>query len=499
MKKIYQVALLLLTFIIIGNCTYARQNDGLGPKFSGNFKKSSLTNPTFGFNYVKNWWISVDNFTLVSIDNNDAFKFQLPDMKKPFKISFVIHRADGSSYLFCSYYAESGDDIHIEFIKRGAGDSIFFTGKGAEKYNLAMKMDQEKTNFHKEWLRFGGELASTKDPNKLPILIAQAVDLVSTYTASSTALINNTVGTTQEVKSIFKQEFANYYSLHFLFTLNNIYGRNKDQQILSVVRKSFNEFKGLFNTNPNQESILCPEYMWHLSQWEQFNLHINGVSNGVELSQLYHVIKLKYTGEVRERILAYLLKKPLSKLIYSNTTYDSLVNDAIQLFNIPFFKEQAIQLTRLKKGATTFNGEFKDIDGKTVDIHSFKGKAVFIDVWFLGCGGCATFHKRFHQEIYPQFKNNKDFVYLSLNIDKKKENWIKGMNSGLYTADEYINLGTEGLVLDHPFIKYYNIKGGPSLLLIDKNGKIYGQPTAALSNAEISRWIADAMNIKNEN
>lgn len=85
---------------------------------------------------------------------------------------------------------------------------------------------------------------------------------------------------------------------------------------------------------------------------------------------------------------------------------------------------------------------------------------------------------------------------MSLNVNDKKEDWITGLNSNKYTSKDYLNVTTGAVAWDHPFIKYYNIQGGPYLLLVDKNGAIYAQPSVALSDRDLINWINNAINVR---
>jgi hypothetical protein len=496
MKKLYQIQWFLLGFMSFYSSSYARQSNLETPKIQGNFINSGLPDVKIvALQYVKGGRMSSDTFIPIKV-HNGQFNIQLPASKTPYKIKMAIRRANNSIYWSSIYYAESNDDLDLIFIKNKESDSVAFSGVGSAKYNLAEKLKKEKNDFFTDWNRIG--VGSEKDASKITLKIENAWSLVETTTKRSEASIDSAADVSPIIKSLLKQELVDYH-YHFLFTLDYVYQRNQDnKELISIVKTQFNKNKDSFNTVPNEYSILCPDYVLHLSRWEQFNMQVNGGSHKLGLLELYNNVKKKYNGEIREMILANLLIKPNTNLSYTNSVYDSLVNDATTIIAKPYLKASVTELVKLKKGAPAFDSKFKDVNGQDVNLSSFKGKTIFIDVWFLGCTGCANFHKRFHKYIYSDFKKNPNFVYLSLNIDKSKSNWVKGITSGLYSSNEYVNVNTNGLGIKHPFTQYYNIMGGPYLLIIDKNGKIYGRPTLDLSNSDFSKWISEALHIKDD-
>lgn len=41
-----------------------------------------------------------------------------------------------------------------------------------------------------------------------------------------------------------------------------------------------------------------------------------------------------------------------------------------------------------KSGALVYNFSYEDAQGNEVQLSDFKGKWVWIDIWFTGCGAC---------------------------------------------------------------------------------------------------------------
>jgi len=58
----------------------------------------------------------------------------------------------------------------------------------------------------------------------------------------------------------------------------------------------------------------------------------------------------------------------------------------------------------------------KSIDGKEISLSDLKGKVVMINFWFANCPPCVAELGALNN-LYEKYKDNSDFVYLSISID----------------------------------------------------------------------------------
>ena len=187
---------------------------------------------------------------------------------------------------------------------------------------------------------------------------------------------------------------------------------------------------------------------------------------------VYDQLKQQYTGLLREKMICtFLLEygralKNLKELLDDATTYVktasclSLLNDTIRTST---------------PGMPAFAFSLPDINGNTVKLEDLKGKIVFIDFWYTGCGACSKFYTSALHEVEKKFLNNPDVVFVTISIDIKKEQWLQSVASGRYTtphAANVVNLYTEGKGGNHDIINWYKIRGYPQQILIGKDGKI---------------------------
>jgi thiol-disulfide isomerase/thioredoxin len=126
---------------------------------------------------------------------------------------------------------------------------------------------------------------------------------------------------------------------------------------------------------------------------------------------------------------------------------------------------------------------FKDTLNKTVRILDFKGKFVFIDFWYSGCGACISANhalRLVHKKL-----ENENIVFLSISVDKNREMWMESITKGAkkskldYWAGKYnpapgtIILYTGGSGYDNDLVKNYNPRNAyPQLLLLGPSGEL---------------------------
>ncbi|MGV8879629.1 MAG: TlpA family protein disulfide reductase [Sphingobacteriaceae bacterium] len=90
--------------------------------------------------------------------------------------------------------------------------------------------------------------------------------------------------------------------------------------------------------------------------------------------------------------------------------------------------------------STNSNVSFSDGDGKTVSMNDLKGKVVFINFWATWCGPCVQEMPTIHQ-LRQSFKDNKDVVFLMVDVDGKYKRSQAFMEENQYDLPVYIPNG----------------------------------------------------------
>ena len=126
------------------------------------------------------------------------------------------------------------------------------------------------------------------------------------------------------------------------------------------------------------------------------------------------------------------------------------------------------------KPTKAFDFTAMDKDGKTVKLSNFKGKKVYINMWASWCGPCMREIPEL-EKVYQKYKNNKDYVFLSMTSPNDAE--FKNQSPQDKSKDVILKkakeLGATYPVLfdvNDRFIINYAIRSFPTHILINSDG-----------------------------
>jgi len=183
--------------------------------------------------------------------------------------------------------------------------------------------------------------------------------------------------------------------------------------------------------------------------------------------RLYELIKKKYSGRIRDYlIIAYFLQARFA--IKSNDMYLDALTIVKDADAVEFLRKQVTK----SKSIYGHNFVLSDINGKKITIDSFKGKVLFFDFWYTGCGACANFYKRTLAFAEEYFQQDSLIRFISVSVDLRKDHWLDGLKSEKYSSKKALNFYTSGKGIDSDFLKFYNIGEFPTVMLVDKGGVI---------------------------
>ena len=117
--------------------------------------------------------------------------------------------------------------------------------------------------------------------------------------------------------------------------------------------------------------------------------------------------------------------------------------------------------------------KLQNLDGESVSLSDFKGKAVLVNFWATWCGPCRI-EMPYLQEIYEEW-SEQGLVLLAVNIGESPAKVKDFMEK--YNLSFPVLLDAKTTVA-----REYNVSGIPTTFFIDKDGVIQVKIVGAFSN-----------------
>lgn len=479
MNKILAIALFLT---LMGTRLLATDNTNNNTVYIA----GQITNNTDSLQLVLGYWTNFitgmgKEYTSLPIPvTKGSFSFKISAPDHPFRLQM----ADAlSSYsLFGSdQIAEAGDSVYVSANLQDQQEYSeenfkgYFKGRGAGKYNCiqALKLISDE------------RLRNTGISQNDAMLIADSLIEVKTGVLSRfKGQITPTVYQIIYADIIGNTKYAFLKTHKMVNKLPDTSGPNSRG----------NNFLSDISGIPESVLALSTGYVQFLYEKSKQQIQ-SGPQNEQRLSNLYDKIKSKYSGKLREMLVANCLLSDLDITYWfpaETEEYTKCLKDALSYTRTDWIKEPLEKTLHTRgKGAPAFNFTLPaDSSGNYISLSDLKGKVVLLDMWGYICTGCYRFANAFHQKIFPKFKDNADFAVVSIMLDpnagmksyQKRLRWEAGPK---YTFPEYINLyAGKGQEMGRAMEEHYNVLSLPFILLIDKQGRIYSATMPFMDNPD---------------
>lgn len=110
--------------------------------------------------------------------------------------------------------------------------------------------------------------------------------------------------------------------------------------------------------------------------------------------------------------------------------------------------------------------------GEPVLLDRYQGKVILMDFWYTGCTACSYFFQHTLRDVEDGLRDLEDIVFISVAADRSQQTWLASVSSGKYTSPHAINLFTGPIRHSHPLLQRHGIDRYPTIMVIDKQGKI---------------------------
>jgi thiol-disulfide isomerase/thioredoxin len=267
--------------------------------------------------------------------------------------------------------------------------------------------------------------------------------------------------------NLMKTDLVNRQSMQRFWYMQNFYENRieKNRAKRSAFLAHYRNDPFLAANDQTADSVLADSepYLKYLLAKANFDSRVSG--SEANLAGVVKSIMEITKGLIRERLIVMALSEKMPD------HFDAVLNQIRQLMKDPECKEVFEKLMLHSSGRQAYDFSLPDRSGKKVNLSDFKGKVVFIDFWFTGCGACMQYYQQVLSKVEEKFEN-RDIVFVTISSDIGKLLWEKSVQGGRYTSIKAINLYTEGKGAEHPLIKNYNFNSYPAFLIINREGKI---------------------------
>lgn len=362
------------------------------------------------------------------------------------------------------------DSINLLF----SGDSVSISGKGSEKLICqqainkvlpAVMPENEAQILHKkmgyEYLR--------REFSLIDSFYARKIQVLESFKKTISSESYNQILVNIEAEGNFQK----HYEASLLFIVKA--ERNVLKERVNYYRENLLKLKS--DTFKAKDKVSSTYFTDYLLLKCMSDLLVMGYKDNDSIiasragfvDKFNYINKLDVPQEVKQKVITGYLKKYYGGKMNERKIMDSAIKtttapDLLAILN-------RINQTR-NSGVEAFRFALPNLNGKIVRLTDFKGKVTVIDFWFTGCSSCAALEKQM-KLVRSYFKDKGSVQFISVGVDKSRSLWKSSVKSGVYTEKEAVNLFTDGLGEEHPFIKYYGIKGFPEIFIIDKNLRMY--------------------------
>jgi len=443
-----------------------------------------------GFRDIPSRWF-------ISANKKGSFRFTVDSLSHPVYFSLSKDRNTVISG-YCTFISncllEPGDDIHIRFDSLPPVHTHFFefkedvlmgyrfvhpvfSGRGSAKTAFEFQLDSATMHWIQKNVSQQGPLLPDKPGPAyyamLPALLEKGLRtnedilefqlrLLDSYKTkmSPTAWQIIKVNVIGSRESIAISQFAGLRNAPW-----------HDSTVSDDYKKAFEDsLRRIYDNRTSVDISAIPENLLLYSTG--YIGYIADQASSLQKDKYFWLVQ-RYKGVLRDRLITDFL---LKSMFYTKNS-NEIITDAVTIVKDPFCTPIVTKLYNTQSiGKEAYNFSLPDQDGKTVQLSDFKGKIVFIDLWYTGCGACAGFYKYQLSRVETHYKNNPNVVFITISIDTNRERWLKSLMEKTYsTPDEanVVNLYTAGQGTDHPLISTYNVRGYPHPFMIDRQGKIY--------------------------
>jgi cytochrome oxidase Cu insertion factor (SCO1/SenC/PrrC family) len=402
------------------------------------------------------------------------------------------------------FQVELGDSISIAYNEK----KITFSGRGASKFQLIYKLGMiedslKKSTFFRSLSTEHDPLTSLGDYFAWNVYLNQRATLMLKVIDSYRSNISDFAYNIIKEKALYKIEEQRVGKFrHLIGKAQSKEEKLKAQVDVNQFGLTNQDLCAIYDSTLNGPAakwlqyeapvVGDPYYLWQITTLDAYrqkgqffkknpsDTGILGKDKADVYIASYNLAKKKYRELIREEVLAFFFHYPRGVIhdIGFDPKVEALLADYYARPGYPEYKRavRKYELEQREKQAGKRDLDFTltDTQGRLFTKKQLKGKVAVLDFWFTGCTGCMQMVPAL-RKVEEFFKSDTNIVFLSISIDKDKDQWMRSIAQKKYTTGNGINLYTDGEGINHRMIRNFGIDGYPTLLLLDAYGKTIRQ------------------------
>ena len=429
---------------------------------------------------------------------NHQFSIRLPDRTAPFYISIITNVRDNAGHTTLLVYQNfivPGDSVHLSFDYKTK--QAHYSGRGAEKFNFMAAYLKRDTHLLDSLPHPAIDQRPVLYYDNLEFLLRDGLELLESYRAQ----LDSKAYLQLKADLIGGHRSAQYELMH-LINFGQSYPPPVARQVDSLFHSRFLQMPGeSIDSAILKQSVYYGLYL--MMKGRSINEYLASHQQYRDQNEL-DVYQRDCSGPLLDKTVITRIYHELA----FNRLSDSMIQRALTIVRDPDYHQLIADIQKARGGNAAVTGfNFPDKDGKMMTLGAFKGKVIFLDMWFTGCEGCINVAQQL-PKVEEALKGDTNVVFLSLSIDKNKSKWLKSIdpNTKINNAYTHFTTGgtkyfyTDGTGGQNEFVKRYNTtQSYPCIMVIGKNGKLYtanppvpSNPSAALKTIEmLKKALAD--------
>lgn len=204
----------------------------------------------------------------------------------------------------------------------------------------------------------------------------------------------------------------------------------------------------------------------------------------------YNFCRKYFSGQSRENLIFNYVRAWKN---YANSETGQIVRRSLKENILPTkvvrqYFQNLVDSISIFPGQKAYNFNLISYDGSNSRLSDYEGKVVLMETWYVQCTPCMLFYPTV-DSIANELKGESNFQLLSIctdlnnrfnpsrTIEGNREIWRTNVQKNLYTSEQHTNLLADPLNPDgREFIKKFQITGGPTVIIIDKFGRVVAFP-----------------------